>query len=411
MVSKKNDSSYRILRAAACLVALISAVTFAACSSSSSDGGGATKTTYTGTLYMASTSGGHIAVIPVTIDPSNATAPFTFGNISRIQLSSGTGAANKTHNFHDVRVNGNSLIYSTIMMDTSGTATDGTAHVGAIDLTGVTCPNYPGSCTFTENDATIDINAGAGMIYCGSGLGASHFVPMTMSYPAYIDAIPLSSITNGATLPRQRTFVEDFRAGGNGDYIFAHGVNNPAKSKLFVAVNETTAGNGGLMAQMTGAVTAYLLDMNDVVGGTVDPASVTTTRSISGMATGGTTIAFRSTFTPDGSKILQAGRDRLLVLDGNSLAELDNNTAIGGSAAAIENHDAMPTPDGKYAILALRFKHAAADAAQDSGLQLYDLTNKQTIGEPVSTCNGCHAAGTTAHLTCGVDGKLTTVTQ
>jgi hypothetical protein len=415
MVSTKKNVSSGIVSAAASLVALGALLALGACSSGGGggDGGGGPppKTTYTGTIYMASTSGGHIAVIPVTIDPSNATTPFELGSVSRIQLSSSTGAGNQTHNFHDVRLDGDTLYYTTIVPDSSGGGTNGMAHVGALDLTAVSCgaPN----CTFTQNDAAIDVNAGAGMIYCGSGQTGTHLVPMTMSYPAYIDAIAKSAITNGATLASgtadvKRTFVDDFRA--DADYIFAHGINNPARTRLFVAVNDTNAGQGGTAGGMSGSVTSYLLDMADVVAGTVDATSVVTTSTVSGLAAAGATIAFRSTYTPDGTRILQAGKDRLLVLDAATLDPLDNNTTIGGSFTAIENHDVMPTPDGKYAILALRFKHAPGEQ-QDSGLQLYDLAKKQAIGAPVSACNGCHSSAVTARATCGLDGSLTAVTQ
>jgi hypothetical protein len=217
-----------------------------------------------------------------------------------------------------------------------------------------------------------------------------------------------SNVASATTPPNatvNRTFIGDFRADAN--YVFAHGINSPDKTKLFVAVNESSAPGSA----MTGAVTGYLLDIADVAAGTVDPTSVVTSNTIGGLASGGGTIAFRSTFTPQGDKILQAGKDRLLVLDGTTLDPLVDDTTIGGSNFSIENHDAMPTPDGMYAILALRYAHASGQK-QDSGLQLYDLTTKTPIGEPVSTCSGCHnnfdATTGKARATCGIDGKLTT---
>jgi hypothetical protein len=140
----------------------------------------------------------------------------------------------------------------------------------------------------------------------------------------------------------------------------------------------------------------------------VTASAVTKSWTIDGLSPTGT-VAFRSTFTPDGTKILQSGRDRLLVLDSATLDPVVNDTTIGGSKFAIENHDVMPTPDGKYAILALRYAHASTEK-QDSGLQLYDLVNKKPVGEPVSTCNNCHTSETVAHMTCGLDGSLTSST-
>ncbi len=389
--------------AAAPLIAAFGLVMFAGCSKSEKT---PPKTTYTGTLYMASEGGGHIAVVPVTIDPSNASAPITVGSLSKIQLSSGTGSSNYTHVFHDVRLDGTKLYYSAIFVDSDpiNTANNGKAHLGYVDLANANA----------KHDAMVDAEpAVTGMVYCGSGQTGTHYLPMTMSSPAYIDAIPKSDISSGVTLSSagtvKRTYVEDFR--GDPNYLFAHGVNSPDQSKLFVSVNETSSG------AMTGAVTGYLLDMSKLVGADpVTSSAITAQHTITGLTAAMGTIAFRSAFTPDGSKILQAGRDRFLVLNGSDLTELDNNTAIGGSYAAngVENHDAMPTPDGKYAILSLRFKYSTGN--QDSGLQLYDLANKKTIGDPVSTCNKCHNASDPASVTpdrptCGVVGNLTTVTQ
>jgi hypothetical protein len=65
-----------------------------------------------------------------------------------------------------------------------------------------------------------------------------------------------------------------------------------------------------------------------------------------------------------------------------------------------ENHDVMPTPDGKFALLTLRT--ADTNACDDKGnplgdkkvtdgvLQLYDATAKALVGKPVSVCFGCH---------------------
>ena len=58
-----------------------------------------------------------------------------------------------------------------------------------------------------------------------------------------------------------------------------------------------------------------------------------------------------------------------------------------------------------YAILSLRFKNAEGEE-QTSGLQLYDIANQKTIGEPVDTCFSCHSSAATAHKSCGIDGSL-----
>jgi hypothetical protein len=365
---------------------------------------------------MASEGGGHIAVIPVTIDPSNATTPIVVDETHeiRIQLQEANGTpagfgvpptgTNTTHVFHDLRLDGTKLYYSTIFTD----AATNNAHLGYVDLAN-------GNAV---HDAMIDATTAAqnGMVYCGSGQSATHYFPMTMSSPAYIDAIRKDAIVTGATLSStgasvKRTMVDSFRAGGDPNYLFAHGVNHVGSTKLYVAVNETDSVSGA----MTGAITSYVMNTSDVVAGTVTSANVTS-HTVSGLTPAMGTIAFRSTYTPDGAKILQAGSDRLLVLNASDLSVLDNNTAIGGSFKAftgnggVQNHDVMPTPDGKYAILSLRFQHASGDK-EDSGIQLYDLANKRAIGDPVSTCKKCHDSVSVAHPTCGLVGTLNAVTQ
>ncbi len=415
MHSSKTHSTLRTFGAAAPFLCLCAVILSAGCSSSSDNSSPPpppTKTTYTGTLYMASEAGGHIAVVPVTIDPSNATTPIVVdvAHETRIQLTeangtpAGFGAGNTTHVFHDVRLDGTKLYYSTIFPDSSG-ANPGMAHLGYVDL----------ASNNAVHDAMIDgTGAGTGMVYCGSGQTATHYFPMSMSSPAYVDAIAKSAIVTGATLSSsganvKRTMIEAFRAGGDANYLFAHGVNSPDTTKLYVAVNETSGG------AMTGAITSYVMNTSDVVAGTVSSSNVTS-HTVSGLTSGGGTIAFRSTYTPDGTKILQAGSDRFLVLRASDLTVLDNNPNIGGSFKAftghggLQNHDAMPTPDGKYAILSLRFQHASGEQ-EDSGIQLYDLANKTAIGDPVSTCNKCHDSATVAHPTCGLVGNLTAVTQ
>ncbi len=398
----KNNALRYVVSAAISLVAVSAVVMSSGCSSGSDSTPtpSTPKTTYTGTIYMASQQGGHIAVVPVTIDPSNTTAPITIGTLDKIMLSGNPYTTD--HIFHDVRLDGTKLYYSTIMVGGSGNT-----HVGYVDLN-----------DRTIHDATIDYVTNNTMVYCASGQTTNYFLPMTMSSPAYIDVIKKSAVYSGATLDStdgsgnvKRILVDAFR---DPNYTYAHGVNSPDGTKLYVAVNESSSPGGAL----TGTFTAYLVRMSDLVDPNVVVSTTAVTASKS-ITVGANTVAFRSTFTPDGSKILQAGADRLVVLDGSDLHEVINDTNLGGSYAAnggFENHDVMPTPDGKYAILSVRFKYPTGAGKQDSGLQLYDLTNKKTIGDPVSACNKCHnqsdpALVGTDRQTCGLDGKLTTVTQ
>lgn len=205
-----------------------------------------------------------------------------------------------------------------------------------------------------------------------------------------------------------RTPVSAFRT--STDYIFAHGNASPDGATLYVAVNETSAGNGGTVAGMTGAFTGYLLKMSDVTGGTVTSASVQASNTISGMTAAGGTIAFRSSYTPDGTKIVQAGKDRVVVLNASTLASLNGaagDTNIGGGSASFENHDAL-TIDNNYAILALQSHMTATTDSGVAAFVLYNLNTGAAVGNAVNACSSCHdSASGKNHFMCGIDGKLT----
>jgi len=431
--------------------------------------------TYTGTIYMATEGGGHIGIFDVSIDPT-AAVPITVTNGSpvgagtRRQISGSPGLATvPKHINHDVRYDAaaNRVYYSAIIPDDATISSSPTltrAHIGYFNV-----------ATNAIVDARVDVDAGASatimaavlpstdlvvglpLVYCASSQetvgGVDYFSTLSMTVPAYIDTFKKSDITADAQLvtagTRTRVYVSDFRAndlGGAGTDIslFAHGINSsPAGDKMFVMVNGITVdavvtdgsvstfpspksptGFGlNVTAHPVGAFTGYLLRMSDVVAGTVTPASVLAGPvTISGMGefiNDAPTVAFRSTFTPDGTKILQSGKDRFFVLNATTLQPISTSTgttlgdrSIGDPAsnAAIENHDAMPTPDSKYAILSLRYVDSTSGGFQTGGLQLYDLTTMQPVGPVTSTCSTCHIGGslTTAyHHICGLDGKLT----
>ncbi len=230
--------------------------------------------------------------------------------------------------------------------------------------------------------------------------------------------------------------------------LFAHGINSsPSGTELYVMVNgiavdgvvtngsvstypsvtDSPTGFGlNVTAHPVGTFIGYLLKMSDVVSGTVSTTSIVASHAITGMGAftnAAPTVGFRSSFTPDGTKILQSGKDRFFVLNASDLTPISTSTgttlgdkSIGkksttGTAGSIENHDAMPTPDSKYAILTIRYADATTGGFQTGGLQLYDLTTMQPVGPITPTCSGCHAAAgtltTVDHHLCGIDGKLT----
>jgi len=419
---------------------------FAGCGGSSSSGGGnnnppaATIPTYTGTLYMASEGGGHVGVFPVTIDPSNTTTPITItGTATKIQLASGPTSSTKIV-FHDVRLDktADRLYYSAFMSRPTNTAV---ADIGYLDLTAANT-----AATNNGINSTIDIDApaadtiefalnamgvGAGLRieYCASGMNSTTYFPMSMSFPAYIDAIPKTLLNGGGahvtTAQIKRTYIDQIdadaagwtRINGSGGadlgtppLAFIHGASSPDGTKIYMATNVVS----GLSTtnNLAGVFRSYMVNASDLEAGTMDTSKVISKATFTVMPSL-MSIAYRASFTDDGKYVLQSGCDRLLILNANNLS-LYNDTAndtvkIGGGKTDIENHDVMSTPDGKYAILAIRYVDSAGQM-KTSGVQLYDIANKKVIGGITTTCgvSSCHAPDIyTARPTCGIVGKLT----
>ncbi|MDH5543206.1 MAG: hypothetical protein OEY64_09605 [Nitrospinota bacterium] len=391
--------------------ALFASLLLGGCASS---GPAAENSVYSGTIYIAGTNGGHIAKASVVIDPSNTMNPITVTKLKRILVSDASIqqkkgealAPNKTHVLHDVRLSPDNtkLFYSTIVADGTEGKNNGKAHAGYINL-----------ADNSRVDVTVDVNkedpeAKIGIIYCGSGQTAEYHVPLTMSHPAYIDAIPKTKMVNGMDLMSgkdfKRTMIKDFR-GSDDNYIFSHGSSSPDGKTLYVAVCRTEGG-GGKKGDQIGAWDTYLLKMDDVVSGNVNSGSIISSGSLSGVTPSGGSMAFRSDWTPDGKMIFQAGVDRFVAFNAKDLkAEpIVNTEEIGGSKVAVENHGVMSTPDGKYAILSLRYRDSDG-AVEDGGLQLLSIASGKTIGEPTSVCNSCHDEPVKGdRKLCGIDGAL-----
>jgi hypothetical protein len=438
---------------------------------------------YTVTLYMASEGGGHIGVYPAVIDPLNTTEPIqiTTGSVTKIQLQGGPSSNSKIV-LHDVRLDeaANRIYYSQFLrtnptdssISSNPSATIGRGHVGYVDLA---LPNT--ASTGNSNDATIDIDEQASItiayaldnigivdagtstpstpltfkiMYCASGQNADYFFPMSMSFPAYIDAIPKSLITAGNHINLadiKRTYIKQIDdsmnmgihstltttiVSGAGDILpldgpgglgvpplaFIHGATSKDGTKMYLSTNVMSGLT--LTVNTAGAFRTYLLNTSDVISGTVTTNVLLATGTISGLtptAAAGGSVAYRASFTPDGKYILQAGSDRMLMLDAASptLAVVvdtkkgpNADTNFGKGKTGIENHDVTYTPDSKYAILAERYVDAAGQM-KTSGVQLYDIAAKKFIGGISNTCglSACHAPDTTtARPTCGVVGKF-----
>lgn len=360
-------------------------------------GGGGTPDTYEGTVYVAG-HGGHFAKVDVTIDPSNTAAPITVST-GRINVTTPSNAVNGYY-LHDARIDGNTMYWSTYNKDENGNM-----HYGALDLT-------TGLVT-VDKTYGYDCDVTGGSVYCASGQTSTHYMPITMTTPGYVTSIPKATIATDvptieycgsgvAGVTETTSFGLDTIVGS--DYFFMHGSTNTARTKFLVTVNENAT---------TGDSSLYILDADSVAAAAPAIANCDTTTSgtVSGDGSGpqGATITFRSAWTPDDSKILLSGADRFYVINADTLAVengTNGDTTIGG-----QNHDALSTSDGKYALLTLRTLPYAADADpavqgnKDGALQLYDVENGAPIGEPVSVCNECHGDKRAAIL-CGLDGVV-----
>jgi hypothetical protein len=314
--------------------------------------------TYEGTVYVAGM-GGHFAKAVISIDPASP-EPITVKELDRIVIGD-----KKSHPVHDARVdaaNPTVMYWSTYKKDAGGKV-----HVGKSDLkTGKVI-----------TDAALDLDPRAtwvDAIYCASGQSKANFIPVTMTDEAYID------VFDKATLKHKHRVFLDSLGYGPKSYKFFHGINSPDMKKFVVAINKV-----GADGKPSGNIDMVLLDLPALEEGKVKVIK-------QGKLTGapGDTLTFRQSFTPDGKYLLQSGADRFYVLDGNTLDLVDERPIPEG-----QNHDAISTPDGKYAVITLRVPAVSkADpegkSATDGAIQLYDIAGKRLLGKPVSTCFGCH---------------------
>jgi hypothetical protein len=315
---------------------------------------------------------------------------------SKIDITTPSNAVNG-YFLHDARIDGNTLYWATYNKDENGNM-----HYGTLDLT----------TRLVTADRTYgyDCDVTGGSVYCASGQTSTHYMPITMTSPGYVTSIPKATIATDeiniefcgsgvAGVTETTSFGLDSIVGS--DYFFMHGSTNTARTKFLVTVNENAP---------TGDSSLYILDADSVAAAApaIANCDTTTNGTVSGDGSGpqGATITFRSAWTPDDSKILLSGADRFYVVNADTLVVengTDGDTTIGG-----QNHDALSTSDGKYAILTLRTLPYEGDSAgnADGEIQLYDVDNGAPIGEPVSVCNDCHGDQRAAIL-CGLDGVVT----
>lgn len=344
----------------------------------------AAKKTYTGTVYVAGM-GGHFAKAAITIDPNNADNPIKVTDLDRVVIGD-----KDTHPTHDARIDSNDssvLFWSTYKIDPNGKQ-----HVGKSDLkTGnvikdVAMPPDPRS---TGGEKKMPL-------YCASGQSKKYFMPVFMGTEGYVDLFDKATLEH-----KGRVFISDLGY-KPGTYQFVHGVNSNDMKTFLISI--TMKGDDG---KMNGKVDFVLLDMPSLEKGKMKELARATLTGVPVK-----TITFREFFSPDDTLIFQSAGDRLWVLDAKTLKLLDEKTNIGG-----ENHDAMPTPDGKYVVLTLRTadtqgcdvegKPLPDKKITDGTLQLYDVDAKKVVGKTASVCFDCHKGvglGDKSAILCGLDG-------
>jgi hypothetical protein len=341
------------------------------------------KKTYSGTLYVAGM-GGHFSIADVTIDPNNTDAPIMVNSVDMLDIGG------NTHPTHDARIcseDDNIMYWSTYKLDTwkDKGATGGNLHVGKSDL----------STGEVITDVAFPPPARAGWTganYCASGQSATSFIPVSMANEGYIDVYDKKTMKL-----KHRVFFDDLGIKA-GQTTFAHGINTPDQKKFLLTVNHTPDG----FTKWTGNTRLMYLDMEALEQGKIKKLAEAMITGKPKDAEGGT-ITFRQYFTPDGKYLLQSGADRGYLIDAATLKVLDEITPIPG-----ENHDILPTPDGKYAIMTLRekAKDFEGNDSVDGTLLLYDIEGRKTVGKSASVCFACHKGeGIGKAILCGIDGK------
>lgn len=328
--------------------------------------------TYKGTIYVAGM-GGHFAAASVTVDPSNADSPIKLDSIDRVVIGT-----KDTHPTHDPRIDANDpnkMYWSTYKPDKAVDATMRTVHVGVSDLkTGNVIKDLA-----VKIDDQADEATGKRSVFCASGQSKDYFMPVTMTDLPYIEIFK-----KDMSGPGKRVFLDQYK---KGQTFFYHGTNDSQMKNFVLAVNRM-----GEDGKPNGKVDMHMLDLKELEKGNV---KVLKSGNLSGQP--GKTLTFRQDFTPDGKLLLQSAGDRFFLLD-SDLKQLDEKTMRAGE----ENHDAITTPDGKYAVLTLR---VSVGEEKDGQLQLYDIEKKQMVGKPTSVCFSCHTnAGIHGNaVLCGAD--------
>ena len=339
---------------------------------------------YSATMYVAGM-GGHFAVADITIDPNDTDHPIKVEKLDMLDIGG------KTHPTHDARIdesNRSIMYWSTYKLDNWKEKGKGAGklHVGKSDL-------KTGDVIV---DVALDVPERAkwvGANYCGSGQSEKFYMPVSMANEGYIDVIDKKSMKL-----KHRVFFDDLGI-KSGETTFAHGINTPDMKAFILTLNLSPEGH----TKWTGNTQLIMLDMAALEQGKVKKLQEATITGKPKDASGGT-ITFRQYFSDDGRYFFQSGADRGYLIDAKTLKVLDEITPLPG-----ENHDIIPTPDGKYAVMTLRetVKNSAGKEIKDGTLMLYDVEARKTIGGTTSVCYGCHKDNDMQEnaILCGLDAN------
>jgi hypothetical protein len=345
--------------------------------------------TYSATVYVAG-HGGHFAKAEVTIDPSDANAPVKITNLDKIDIGD-----SKSHPTHDARIDSNDpnvLFWSTYMPDANKKM-----HVGNSDLkTGKVIQDV----TLTPDPARAPGEKAP--LYCASGQSKDFYMPVFMGVEGYVDVFSKKDMTH-----KHRVFISDLGY-AKGTYKFTHGTNSPDMKTFILTMNQVKDGKA------TGDVDFVLVDLAALEQGKFKQIAKNTIKGDPN-----NTITFREYFTKDGKFIMQSAADRLWVLDAKTLKLVDEKMMPAGH----QLHDAMPTPDGKFALLTVRNvtegcdvegkgnkdEKGEAKTITDGVFMVYDAGAKTVNTKAASTCFGCHKSmgkGDKNAVLCGLDANF-----
>ncbi len=339
--------------------------------------------TYSGTLYVAGM-GGHFSKADVSINPNNQAAPITVNSVEMVDIG---GAGYPTHDARIDASDRNTMYWSTYKLDTwkDKNAKGGNLHVGKTNL-------KTGEVVADTAFPAPKRAAWTGANYCASGQSASSYIPVSMANEGYLDVFDKKTMQL-----KHRVFFDDLGIKA-GETTFAHGINTPDMKKFLLTVNDTPTG----FTKWTGNTKLMYLDMAALEQGKAVKLAEAMITGKPKDASGGT-ITFRQYFTNDGKYLLQSGADRGYLIDAETLKVLDEITPLPG-----ENHDIIPTPDGKFAVMTLRekAKDFEGNDSVDGTILLYDIENRHTVGKSESVCFSCHKGeGLGKAILCGLDAN------